>query len=275
MDSRPAPDTSQASLYAIQRLELENLRCFARARFGFANNFTLLIGDNGAGKTAVLEALSISLGRFLDAFEVEGTLTLGAHDHRQIVTNGSVEQAETVDIRCWGRFSATSTFWGQSWVSGIEHRGRDAAFEAARQLKRQVLNDDDVVLPLIAYHATARRFVEPAIETLDTAARGSRFSGYADCLSPAAALHRLFILFKSLTLKAYRDAAPPPRIGRDSPRINICMQETDADSTGPKWQDVAYDLDHDRLQGVFTDGRILPFGNSAMDSARNWLWLPT
>ena len=122
------------------------------------------------------------------------------------------------------------------------------------------MNDDDVVLPLIAYHATARRFVEPEIETLDTEARGSRFSGYADCLSPAAAVRRLFILFKSLTLKAYRDATPPPELVAIRNAINICMQETDADSRGPKWQDVEYDLDHDRLQGIFTDGRILPFG---------------
>lgn len=259
LESTDDSDPLQARSYAIQRLELENLRCFARARFGFANHFTVLIGDNGTGKTAILEALTISLGRFLDAFEVEGIPTLGAPDHRQIVTDRSVEYAETVGIRCRGRFADASTYWGQSWVSGIESRGRDAAFEAARHLRRRVLNDD-VVLPLIAYHATARRLAEPGIETLDTEARSSRFAGYADCLSPAAAVRRLFILFKSLTLKAYRDGMPPPELIAIRNAISICMQETDADSRGPKWRDVEYDLDHDRLQGRFTDGRVLPFG---------------
>ena len=76
----------------------------------------------------------------------------------------------------------------QSRTETTENRGGDAAFEAARHLKRRVLNNDDVVLPLIAYHSTARRLTEPEIETLDTEARGSRFIGYADCLSPSMAV---------------------------------------------------------------------------------------
>jgi len=38
----------------INTLKLKNFRCFKEREFTFSERFNLLIGDNGAGKTAVL-----------------------------------------------------------------------------------------------------------------------------------------------------------------------------------------------------------------------------
>ena len=49
----------------IDRLELRNFKKFAELDLSLHPQFTLLIGDNGAGKTSVLDALAVALGVWL------------------------------------------------------------------------------------------------------------------------------------------------------------------------------------------------------------------
>ncbi len=54
----------------IKKLELHNFRCFENYELELADRFTLLIGDNGSGKTAVLDALAVAAGDLLNIPEV-------------------------------------------------------------------------------------------------------------------------------------------------------------------------------------------------------------
>ena len=49
----------------IDRLQLRNFKKFAELDLSLHPHFTLLIGDNGAGKTSVLDALAVALGVWL------------------------------------------------------------------------------------------------------------------------------------------------------------------------------------------------------------------
>ena len=49
----------------IDRLEIRNFRCFGERTFSFDPQFTLLVGANASGKTAILEALTVALGAAL------------------------------------------------------------------------------------------------------------------------------------------------------------------------------------------------------------------
>ncbi|MBK9449610.1 MAG: AAA family ATPase [Bacteroidetes bacterium] len=49
----------------IFSIELENFRMFEKKRVEFPAMFSVLIGENGTGKSAILEALSICLDRNL------------------------------------------------------------------------------------------------------------------------------------------------------------------------------------------------------------------
>ncbi|MCP5452899.1 MAG: AAA family ATPase, partial [Spirochaetaceae bacterium] len=48
----------------IHSLTLRNFRRYVAADFAFHPRFTVLIGENGLGKTTVLDALSILLGTY-------------------------------------------------------------------------------------------------------------------------------------------------------------------------------------------------------------------
>src|SRR5579883_2256488 len=63
----------------IDRLELENFRCFSRYEIALAPRFTLLIGDNGSGKTAMLDALAVAAGSFFLGARTDGVEARNIH----------------------------------------------------------------------------------------------------------------------------------------------------------------------------------------------------
>lgn len=61
----------------IERIEVKDFRGFASRAFEFSPSFNVLIGDNGTGKTAILDALSIAAGAIF--LGLEGATPPGIH----------------------------------------------------------------------------------------------------------------------------------------------------------------------------------------------------
>ncbi|MEA2060834.1 MAG: AAA family ATPase [Thermodesulfobacteriota bacterium] len=53
----------------INHLTLHNYRCYPTLNVDFNPDITVLLGRNGQGKTAVLDALAVAVGPFLGAFD--------------------------------------------------------------------------------------------------------------------------------------------------------------------------------------------------------------
>ena len=49
----------------LKSIRLVNYRCFTDAEIEFDEHITLLVGKNGAGKTAILDAVAVSVSSFL------------------------------------------------------------------------------------------------------------------------------------------------------------------------------------------------------------------
>lgn len=49
----------------LERLHLKNFRCFDELKIEFGQRLTVIIASNGAGKTAILDAIKIGFGRYL------------------------------------------------------------------------------------------------------------------------------------------------------------------------------------------------------------------
>ena len=60
-------------LLRIDRLGLHNFRCFAECAIELHPQLTVLVAENGRGKTAILDGVGIALGTFVDG--VAGTRT--------------------------------------------------------------------------------------------------------------------------------------------------------------------------------------------------------
>jgi recombinational DNA repair ATPase RecF len=49
----------------INKIQLKNFKGFDEKEFHFNPQFNVLIGDNSSGKTAILDALAVSVGSYL------------------------------------------------------------------------------------------------------------------------------------------------------------------------------------------------------------------
>ncbi|WP_153562400.1 ATP-binding protein, partial [Pseudomonas aeruginosa] len=49
----------------LEKLHLKNFRCFEELSLNFGKRLTVIIAGNGAGKTAILDAIAIGFGRYL------------------------------------------------------------------------------------------------------------------------------------------------------------------------------------------------------------------
>ena len=53
----------------LKQVEIENFKGHVNCKLKLTSGFNLLIGDNGMGKTSILEAISVALGAFIAGIE--------------------------------------------------------------------------------------------------------------------------------------------------------------------------------------------------------------
>ena len=58
----------------IKELHIQNFRRFEDLRVSFEEDLTVLVARNGQGKSSILEAVTILLGTFAGAFDLEHSL---------------------------------------------------------------------------------------------------------------------------------------------------------------------------------------------------------
>ena len=151
----------------IDNLHIENFRCFEDRTFVFDERFTLLIGANATGKTAILDAMAIALGaasssvpnapsRAIQRQEVRRT-------YRQAGEIGYFEEHYPTRITASGSIEEVDLEWTRELRSGKSRTtriGTRAVRDAMDSLVRRNRNDEGVVLPCIGYYGTSRLWVE-------------------------------------------------------------------------------------------------------------------
>ncbi len=58
----------------IERLHLKNFRCYEELNIDFEPELTVIVGENGRGKTAIFDAMAIALEPYLRSFGVKGRM---------------------------------------------------------------------------------------------------------------------------------------------------------------------------------------------------------
>ena len=205
----------------IDRLELQNFRCFSRYQVEFAPRFTLIIGDNASGKTAMLEALAVAAGSFFLGITMEGVerRIIQRDDIRLAVVpaGGSLkleEQSPNV-VMADGEVGGRPIRWGRS-LSDPKGKTRrqdaNSIRDIARDLGDRARAGEPVALPIIAYYGSGRLFQSLKERSTPVEAFESRLAGYDQCLNPASDPKRLFVWLKAQELAALQKAEPRPAL---------------------------------------------------------------
>lgn len=203
----------------FSHLRLQNFRCFEDCEISFHPDLTVLVARNGQGKTALLDAIAVAFGLFVDTVSgIPQERRIEWRDVRRIREGElGMASAGTVEFHAAGIVDGDDIMWGRK-RRGDSPKGQTSRKDAkpltaiANRLRRRITEQVDAPtepmdLPLVAYYGTGRRWqvgdgkaVQPTLTVVN-----ERCLGYADCLSGTAS-YSLFVdwyrrTFESLSEK--------------------------------------------------------------------------
>ena len=196
----------------IDRIDIHDFRCFDEQTLDFDRRFTLLIGANATGKTAVLDALAVAVGAALIPVPEPNARSkpIRPSDARRTYVPGS-ETGYFVthypsQVGAKGELFGTELEWSRQLRSAKSRTDTRGAREVSGRMEDAVRRDargDEVVLPYIAYYNTGRLW-EPQRSSsaggLEPLGLASRYTSYRQCLETPASTRDLARWVKRLAL---------------------------------------------------------------------------
>lgn len=244
----------------LQSLRLENFRSFEQLDVKFQKDYTVLIGVNGSGKTAILDAAVIALGSFLAGLDGISTNSLHAEDVRYAMyEQGSVatreKQYPVVVQGQLGISEKSALVWsrelnGEGGRTTI--RNAKAIMEYAAQLQKKVRSgNEDTILPLIAYYGTGRLWAKKQTRSIRSAKRrlgpSSRILGYKDCLDAISNTQLMLDWFQKMTYQQLQDGELIPELQAVQQAMANCYRNMDLNAVDVK---IRYSVKYEELEIV-------------------------
>ena len=245
----------------INRLTVFNFRNFKENTFAFHRRFTLLVGDNGAGKTAVLDALRVGVGAYLLGVpDSQAPSIRREFVRRETRRDGEFSTFEPVmpcAVRCEGRVHRSDLYWDRELASINGRTNRVGARALVQCVDRHIRGDGTTTdFPLIVSYGTGRLWIEPrATKYAHTAIRDplgkvSRFGAYRGSLEPAVSSELLRRWIKKMALIAVQQKQPLGSLDAVYSAVVGCVEGA---------QRALYDFDLDDIALDFEEGERFPF----------------
>jgi predicted ATP-binding protein involved in virulence len=272
----------------INSLKLNGFRSFETFEIDFHPEMTVLIAENGGGKTSVLDALAIAIGPFIGGFD-EG---IGPHFHasdirlnrvRETVSNEMEYAPHGVRLSAEGSLAQPTNMssWSRELLgpskSKTTVKDAKALTSLAKELQIDVRSGNSVVLPLIAYYGTNRLWQAKKL-THRKLEKTSRLSGYTDCLQPGSTYKFFCEWFRywsqnslSLSQKAIKEGIGGSRSEFDD-FIQSVVQAITSCLEPSGWCCVDYDFGMDELVALHPTQGKLPVSQLS-DGVRNMIGL--
>lgn len=254
------PKAATDALLRIDRLTLENYRCFSECSLDFHPSLTVLVAENAQGKSTILEALSLALDPLVATLTDSKSPGFARSDVRLSLMDGEGMTAILpASFSMEAEISGRPVIWSRS-LGSVSTQSRSSKRElktvvdAAVKLKDASSTDSAAVLPVIAYYRTDRLWSSQSSSTNRTGERHSltgRMSGYDNWATPTSSF-RLFMdwyrsAFNDLrsSTSKFRDA--DNRLEKQLAAIHDAVR-TALEPTG--WTSISWE------KNVQTDGHI-------------------
>lgn len=205
----------------IKELQIKNFRCYENIKIKLNPNYTVLVGINGAGKTTVLDAISVALGGYISVFDGIGAYGINKNDcHYKMYEMGSTIERQhqfPVEIYSEGTFNKKNISWMRT-LNGEKGRttntGAKQITEYASKIQDEIKKGSkEVILPVIAYYGTGRLWMQKRDKNLkETKENFSRLNGYVDCLDSASNEKMMLKWFEKMTYLELQEGKKIPEL---------------------------------------------------------------
>ncbi|MFA7236792.1 MAG: AAA family ATPase [Phycisphaeraceae bacterium] len=176
----------------IDHLEIENFKKFTRQELDLHRQFTLLVGDNGSGKTSILDALAVAVGIWHTAAPGYGWRNI----HTEEIRSEAIPTGDRKFFKSYlpSKITATGAIGSHeniNWARMIREGGirtTNAQAKDAQQAISQLVKDVEAQtapLPVLAYYGAGRAWL-PTQDKRSASApsqrKPQRFDAYYNCL---------------------------------------------------------------------------------------------
>ena len=259
----------------IDRLRMENFKGFERREIALHPEFNLVVGENGSGKTSVLDALAVAAGSWFLGL-------LSGHDSRHIRQD---------EVRLCGFYDDESMRWESQYPCVIHAEGRlppsssgqAALFETwkrsltgpksrttyadamairrvAEEATLAVAGNEKNLLPLISYYGTGRLWVTPrelvrskGQGTKKTLQRLSRLDGYRHSIDPRLSVVELITWIAQQSWVAFQAG------NKETKALSTVREALVRNVVGA--ENIYFDAKYGGVIVDFNDGQRQPFSN--------------
>jgi predicted ATP-binding protein involved in virulence len=204
--------TAPNRLLRLQRLKLRNFRSFAECDISFHEHLTVLVAENGQGKTSILDALRKALLIF--------TQTVSKSSLAASLDEADIRLDENGEPQLPTRFDLSLLLLGQEIDVGREirnfrRRPRNSKAELAafitqcETLQGAALGFSEQTLPVAAFYGTGRLYDQHRLtrdKRFVAAESPYRVGAYLDSLSPSAS-YKVFASWYESQMDSLKDPA--------------------------------------------------------------------
>lgn len=253
----------------LKTISIKNFKCFENEAIELHPKLNILMGNNGTGKTSLLEAFRILIGSLYLAFdkyrekiEMPGIIkddirlkTVSNSLEPQIPT--SVSANAVVDevflhasVQPYQLFDNKEITWLRSMETfGGKTTTRDAKemFAVSKSIQEAVRRGDEINIPLVAYFSTDRYKKER--RDTDISKAGSRMRGYFNALDTTTNTKFFLDLYYTETLDEIQNNIASPLLAAVNASVRRCLD----------CQTMRYNLKSQELLMVYDNGDIMPF----------------
>ncbi len=183
----------------LKTLTINNFKMLENTELSFGTGFNLLLGDNGVGKTTILEAAAVALGGFLVGMEDVPTRNIYMRDIRYYLEKDSIGIGNKVyhypaEVSCDLLYDGETYQWSRQKKSpeGKTTTNPKEIYGEARTMVNNVANED--MWPVLSYQSASRNWISKRADA-DKKKRKQlhdRRCGYLGCLDDVASLNSVY-----------------------------------------------------------------------------------
>lgn len=239
----------------LKSMVLRNFRCFSDLEVVFNNRLTVIVGNNGAGKSTVLEAAAIAVGTLtaaMDGLTNYGIKKGDAHYKCfDLGSNVDVQPQFPVEITVFGKVDGKEISWNRKLNSAKSKGSLSSAKEltaiAGMYLERMRNGDKELKLPVIAYYGTGRLWNQNREKRNDSFGKNNRSSGYIDSLDGAVDDKLMKRWFQKMTMQQLQRNQEIPEFSA----VKMAMEQVFALITGFSDVKVQFNFDTDEIDMIY------------------------
>jgi predicted ATP-binding protein involved in virulence len=279
--------------FEIVTLRLNNFRKFEKLGLNlnefyillFHKRLTVLVANNGGGKTTILDAIAISLSPFVKDLCGYGDLGIQEKDVRRI--QNVATSVPLFPVKVWSLFNTSSGKSISSLILKETLRGKTKRKEAkeiiyyAKKLKKENQlsaqgKGPTPIFPLVVYYGTARLWGTSKVTEAKSwlsQNMAMREAAYLDCLSSSSTFSFFKIWFEKISREAQSETASgTPSKHRPNETLKIFQKTFEILMRTTGWINLKFDFMENRILAMNSEGLELSV-DSLSDGVRGALAL--